>query len=213
MVNLLPAILIGGPPNAGKSVLFDSLTTALQQRGVRHHAIRACPDGEGNWYQEIQQQLDPESIRLIRIKKEWTASFVQGICRDLERRHLPLLVDMGGRPKEWQMCILQACTHSLLLLRPDEPESADAWRELVKKASLLPLAELHSERNGIAAITSETPIIQGTLTGLERGIPAQGPLFDALVERIAALFTSYSLEELEQAKLAVAPTELTVNLN
>ena len=213
VVNLLPALLIGGPPNAGKSVLFYSLTRTLHERGVRHHAIRACPDGEGNWYQEIQRALDPAAIRLIRVKKAWSDSFVQGICRDLQGRHLPLLVDMGGRPREEQMCMLQACTHSLLLLRPDEPESANTWRKLMQQASLTPLAEIVSARDGPSMITSETPIVRGTLTGMQRGTPAQGVLFDALVERIASLFTSYSLEELEQAKLALAPTEFTLNLD
>lgn len=213
MVNLLPAILIGGPPNAGKSVLFYSLTKTLHERGVRHHAIRACPDGEGNWYQEIHRELDPETIRVLRVKKAWSENFVQGICRDLEGRHLPLLVDMGGRPREYQMRILQACTHSLLLLRRDEPESAASWRALVKHAGLLPLAEIFSERYGIAFLTASEPVLAGTLSGLQRGIPAQGALFDALVERIAALFSSYSLTELERAKLALAPTEYTVNLD
>jgi len=213
VVNLLPALLIGGPPNAGKSVLFYSLTRTLYERGVRHHAIRACPDGEGNWYQEIHREIDPEMIRLLRIKKAWTESFVQGIRRDLERRHLPLLVDMGGHPEEWQFRILQACTHSLLLLRPDKPESASFWRTLVRHASLLPLAEIFSEFDGVSTITSKTPFLKGTLVGLKRGILAQGALYDALVECIAALFTSYSLEELERAKLALAPAELTVNLD
>lgn len=213
MVNLLPAILIGGPPNAGKSVLFYSLTKTLHERGVRHHAIRACPDGEGNWYQEIHRELDPETIRVLRVKKAWSDSFVQGICRDLEGRHLPLLVDMGGRPRENQMRILQACTHSLLLLRSDEPGSADSWRVLVKRAGLLPLAEIFSERDNESSITTTEPVLEGTLARLERGIPAQGVLFDALVERITALFISYSLVELERTKLALAPTECTVNLD
>jgi CRISPR-associated protein Csx3 len=213
MVNLLPAILIGGPPNSGKPVLFYSLTQTLHERGVRHHAIRACPDGEGNWYQEIHRSLDPETIRLLRVKKAWSDSFVEGICRDLAGRHLPLLVDMGGRPREDQMRILQTCTHSLLLLRRDEPESMDTWRALVNRAGLLPLAEIFSERAGASMIISETPVLTGVLTNLERGIPAQGVLFDALVKRIAALFTSYSLEDLERAKLALAPTENTVNLD
>ena len=213
MVNLLPALLIGGPPNAGKSVLFYSLTQTLHERGVRHHAIRACPDGEGNWYQEIHRVLDPEAIRLLRIKKVWTEGFVEGICRDLESRHLPLLVDVGGSPRDWQLRILRACTHSLLLLRRDKPESADFWQALVKRAGLLPLAECYSERDGVSSITSTSPILEGTLTNLERGIPAQGLLFDALVERITALFNSYSLEELEQAKLALAPAEFPVNLD
>ena len=213
VINLLPALLIGGPPNAGKSVLFYSLTKTLYERGVRHHAIRACPDGEGNWYQEIHRELEPETIRLLRIKKAWTENFVQGICRDLEHRHLPLLVDMGGHPEQWQFRILQASTHSLLLLRHDQPESTNFWQTLVRRASLLPLAEIGSTCNGASMITSKTPVLQGTLTGLQRGMLAQGALFEALVECIAALFTSYSLEELERAKLALAPAELAVNLD
>lgn len=212
MVNLLPAILIGGPPHAGKSVLFYSLTKTLHEHGVHHHAIRACPDGEGNWYQEIHRELDPESIRLLRIKRAWTASFVQGISRDLAQRHLPLLVDMGGRPTEWQMGMLQACTHSLLLLKRDEPQSADFWRELALRAGLLPLAEIFSTLEGESSIATTEPVLTGTLANLQRGIPAQGKLFDALVERISSLFSSYSLAELEQAKLAMAPAEFTINL-
>ena len=38
--------------------------------------------------------LDPETIRLIRVnsKADWTPAFVEGICRDLEHRHAPLLL-------------------------------------------------------------------------------------------------------------------------
>jgi CRISPR-associated protein Csx3 len=50
--NRLPTLLIGGPPNAGKSVLFHSLSSALHHQNIRHYALRACPDGEGNWSQE-----------------------------------------------------------------------------------------------------------------------------------------------------------------
>ncbi len=213
MVNLLPAILIGGPPNAGKSVLFYSLTKTLHERGIRHHAIRACPDGEGNWFQQMHQQIGPDNIRLIYFaEKTWTEAFVRGICSDLERRHLPLLVDMGGRPRDWQTCILLRCTHSILLLRSDEEESVRFWRQLAAATGLLPLAQIYSEQHGLSKITADTPIIQGTITELKRGTLAQGPVFEALVERLAALFSSYSLPELEKAKLAMAPVEWVVNL-
>src|SRR5260370_8438800 len=95
-MNLLPAILFGGPPHAGKSVLFYSLAKALRERGIPHYAIRACPDGEGNWFYE----LDQDKVRLIRVKGEWTSDFVKRMCLDLARRHLPLLVDIGGAPTE-----------------------------------------------------------------------------------------------------------------
>src|SRR5581483_5034345 len=207
-MNLLPAIVFGGPPHAGKSVLFYSIAKTLQDHHIRYHAIRACPDGEGNWFHE----LDQEKVRSIRVKGTWTDDFVRRIALDIERRHLPLLVDMGGYPSEQQTLILSHCTHSLLLLRPDEEQWASQWRHIVKVRGLLPLAELTSELDGTSTITSEGPIITGTLTGLKRGSLAHGPLFDALVRRIELLFSSYSLEELERMKLDLAPVELVVNL-
>src|SRR5437667_11387417 len=119
MVQPLPAILIGGPPHAGKSVLFYSITHVLRRRGIPHHAFRACPDGEGNWTQES----DAETVSQIRKSlKEWPDSFVQRICLDLGHRCLPILVDMGGHPKESQLSMLCQCTHSVLLLLADKPD-------------------------------------------------------------------------------------------
>jgi CRISPR-associated protein Csx3 len=208
-MNLLPALLFGGPPNSGKSVLFYNLARALRERNIPHHALRACPDGEGNWFHE----LDQEKVRLLRVKGAWTNDFVKQICLDLERRHLPLLVDIGGHPSERDLCIFRNCTHSLLLLRADQEDTADLWRHLVKANGLLPLAELVSSSNGLSAIEDDGPTITGTFTRLQRGSLVDGPLFDALVERIALLFTSYTPAELERTKLAMAPVELVINLD
>jgi len=204
MFNPLPAILIGGPPHAGKSVLTYSLTQALRERNIDHYVIRACPDGEGDWSQEIDQ----DAVRVIRIKGSWTPSFVERVCRDLERRHFPLLVDMGGRPEAWQTCILSNCTHSLLLLHPHDEQTIQFWRQLVEENGLLPLAQLYSVLDGTSTVTSQEAVLQGTLTGLNRTSIAHGPLFDLLVERVASLFSSYSSEELKRGHLASAPAEV-----
>ena len=177
MVNLLPAILIGGPPHAGKSVLFYALTHALRERGIRHHAIRACPDGEGNWSQES----DSETVSQIRLplREAWPESFVKRICLDLEHRCLPFLIDMGGHPRDSQLDILRQCTHYVLLLRADNPDYTELWQRLVTESDLLPLAQIYSEKTGVSTITSQSPILEGTLTGLERHVttPPEGPLF------------------------------------
>ena len=207
MVNRLPTVLIGGPPHTGKSVLTYSLTQALRKQHIEHYVIRACPDGEGDWSQEIHQ----DTVRLIRIKGTWTDSFVKLICRDLERRHLPLLVDVGGLPKDEQLSILRGCTHSLLLLHQNDTESAAFWRHLVEDSGLQPLAVLYSEPGGTSQITSETPVIEGTIAGLERGISASGPVFDLIVTRLVSLF-NYSPEELKKVKLKLAPTELVADV-
>ena len=212
MVNLLPAVVIGGPPHAGKSVLFYSLTKALREGGIPHHAIRACPDGEGNWTQES----DAETVSQIRIKIEgdWPDDYVKRICLDLEHRCLPLLVDVGGKPKESQMCILRQCRHSLLLLRADQPDYTRLWQGWTAESNLLPLAQIYSQLEGTSTITDQTPFLEGRLTGLERHNTTliKGPLFDALVERIATLFNSYSPKELEKAFFEQAPTELVIDL-
>ncbi len=200
-VPTLPAVLIGGPPHAGKSVLFYSLTHALRERGIRHHAFRACPDGEGNWTQES----DEETVSQIRmpIKGEWPQAFVERICLDLEHRCFPLLVDVGGHPKESQACILRKCTHSLLLLRADKEDYTRLWLRLIAESGLLPLAQIDSQLKGTSTITSQTPILTGTLTGLERNdiSSAKGPLFDAPAP-----------QELEHAFLERSPTKLVINL-
>jgi CRISPR-associated protein Csx3 len=213
MVNLLPAVLVGGPPHAGKSVLFYHLTQALRARHIPHQAIRACPDGEGNWFHEGE----PETVSKIRVKNgEWPSSFVERICQNLEYRCLPFLVDMGGRPRASQMSLFRFCTHSVLLLREDLPDDTLRWDQIVADNNLLPLARLNSEQEGNSIITESSPILQGTITRLDRHMPKQAydpdPLFDALVEHIAALFGSYKFDDRKKEYLKHAPTELTLDL-
>jgi CRISPR-associated protein Csx3 len=206
MVNLLPAIMLGGPPHAGKSVLFYSLTQALRERGVRHHAIRACPDGEGNWSQESQQ----ETVSRIRRRGEWSESFVQRIAQDLEHRCLPFLVDMGGCPQKTQLSLFRRCTHSILLIKDDEPVLTPFWDNLVTEYTLDPLARLNSRLDGQNVLKASTPVIEGDITGLVRKKEgrASGVVFDTLLERVAALFNSYSSRELERVFFEQAPSEL-----
>jgi CRISPR-associated protein Csx3 len=212
MVNLLPAVLVGGPPHSGKSVLFYHLTQALRAQHVPHHAIRACPDGDHNWFHEGQ----PETVSTIRVKRtgEWPVSFVQRISQDMEHRCLPLLVDMGGIPRASQMSLFHHCTHSILLLRQDRPDATLHWQQMVDDNDLLPLARIYSVQEGISTITELSPVLKGTITGLNRHMPMQEykPIFDELVLRIATLFRSYDLDNMEKTYLAHAPTELTLDL-
>ncbi len=212
MVHSLPTVMIGGPPQAGKSVLFYALTHALHERGIAHHAIRACPDGEGNWSQEG----DKETVSNIRkpIKGAWPSEFVQRISQDLAHRCLPFLVDLGGRPTKSDAPIFRQCTHSVLLLRADEVESTRTWRRIVSEYNLAPVAEIFSQLEGESIITSQSPILEGTISGLKRYYrqAATGKAFDALVDRIATLFDSYASRDVAMAFCERSPTRLLVNL-
>lgn len=209
--NALPAILIGGPPNAGKSVLTHNLTRELRRRDIPHYVFRANPDIEGDWFLEG----DLETVRQIQKSvwdyREWTDEFRKLICRDLSRRrHLPLIVDLGGRPdpEGKDLCIFRACTHSILLLKDstkEDQEISQIWRDITKVNALLPLAEIDSQRSGVSTLTSRKPIITGTLTGMERGENIHGSVYEAIVDYIYQLFSSYSDDDLEKVHLDTAP--------
>src|SRR6266550_6319231 len=104
----LPAILIGGPPNAGKSVLTYNLTQELRRREIPHYVFRANPDMEGDWF--LRDQDNQNNVRSINVSFEkyrhWTPEFREFVCHDLAlRRHLPLIVDLGGQlNKEKDQC-------------------------------------------------------------------------------------------------------------
>ncbi len=205
-MELFPAVLIGGPPNSGKSVLTANLTQALRRRGVQHYVLRACPDGEGDW----THTADQERVRTIIVPRAWTPAFVDHVCRDLKGRHLPLIVDVGGRPRPWQEPIFDHCTHAILLT-PDEA-SRLTWLDLIARHGLPCLADLRSALKGEARLEAERPVLRGTLVGLEWGVQLHNPLFEALTGRLAQLF-AYDAQLLRQTHLRLAPVETTVDLD
>ncbi len=205
-MELFPATLIGGPPHMGKSVLTYSLTHALRERGVPHYVIRAYPDGEGDWANEADQKL----VRRIRVKGQGTPQWVDRICRDIVARHLPLLVDVGGRPTPDQERIFGCCTHAILLT--GDENAHNAWEAILARQGVPLLADLRSRLHGQDRVTDPGPVLRGLITGLERRATAAGPTFDALVDRLAHLF-AYDAEELRRTHLTLAPVETTVDLD
>ncbi len=204
-MNPFSAVMIGGPPHSGKSVLTYGLTRALRELGVAHYVLRACPDGEGDWSQETGQ----ETVRLLRVKGRFTPDFVQAMCLDIEQRHLPLLVDVGGKPTPEQEVIFEQCTHAILI-SPD-PAVLNEWRERAERCGLTVLAELHSELRGQEEIFQTGPPLRGRIVGLERGSTPSGPVFQALVEQLTALFEPET-GNLAERHLDQAPAEMAVHL-
>lgn len=205
-LNLLPAILVGGPPHSGKSVLAYSLSQALRTRKVAHYLLRAAPDGEGDWAQE----MDWRWVQAIRFKGAWDEHWVRVVCRDLAARIMPLLVDIGGKPTAEQMAIFDQCTGAILLT-PNE-EAARAWRAMVTERGLPVIADLRSVRTGESMLWhDEDGALRGCLSELERGKLAEGIAFEALVKRLERLF-AFSEDELARTHLQAAPKDAHVVL-
>ncbi len=201
-----PAILIGGPPHSGKSVMVYSITQALRERKISHYALRACPDGEGDWANEIRQEF----VRSLRIKGCFSPEFTETVITYLKKRHLPLLVDVGGKPKEEQKEIFSHCTHAILLVgdKPKPPrtyaQSLAEWRQMMAEKGVPIIAEITSTLTDGSQLAETEPLLIGRQRGLERGAFATGPVFDALIEQIAALF-SYDEQTLADVREEMRP--------
>ncbi len=203
-MNLFPSVLIAGAPHTGKSVLSYLLTQHLRRMGVLHYLLRVAPDGEGDWF----FQGPPANVRLLRASKKrpFTETFTQKMLDVIHTRHLPLLVDAGGRPRGAQFGILNACTHAILLYH-DEAERSQ-WHAWLVAHNIHIIAELQSKAEGEDALNSSRPLITGTITGLERDASRRrvGLVFGALLETLAGIF-AYDALELRQEHLRLAPLE------
>ena len=204
-MELFPAVAICGPPHSGKSVLAYTLSRALRTRQIAHYVLRAFPDGEGDWANEADQAL----VRRIRIKGSVTPEWIRHICHDIARRHLPLIVDMGGQPTEWQEAVFDYCTHAILLTR--DRSSHAFWSRLARRHHLQVIADLRSVRAGADVVQDHSPVLRGQIGGLERGSIASGATTAALVDLVAGLF-AYDQEELRRIHITNAPADLVVEL-
>lgn len=204
-MEILPAIVIGGPPHSGKSVLVYHLSQALRNMNIAHYVLRAAPDGEGDWYHETV----PEVARTLRYKHAYTPEFVDHMCDVLRHRHLPLLVDMGGRPTQEQERILDVCTHAILLTPNDE--ARQTWWAMMERHALPVIADLHSQLEGEDRLLADQPVLRGVITGLQRHHARLGATFQALVQRVADIM-DYSTAELAALHTALAPVQPCFNL-
>ncbi len=202
----LPAILFGGPPHSGKSVLAYHISRDLRERKIEHYLLRATPDGEGDW----SYQAPPDLAQAIRRKGSFSPRWVERACRDLRERQLPFLVDAGGRPQSWQEEIFDHCTHAVLLSR--DAASRDFWAELAARHHLIVIADLFSDLHGADVIASQVPALQGTICGLDRVAPRLGATFAALAARVAQL-CEIDQAGLRRYHLAHAPVEIAVDLD
>ncbi|MGC1375821.1 MAG: hypothetical protein WA821_06355, partial [Anaerolineales bacterium] len=194
-----PAILIAGTPDCGKSVLSFMLTQHLRQLEIAHYLLRAAPDGEGDWF----LRGDPGVTRILRAQNKtgYTAEFVAHIKSVIEKRLVPLLVDVGGLPRGEQFDLIRACTHAVLLYKDDEGRAA--WQEILREQGVPLIAELRSSLDEPGQISRTVPCLQGTISGLDRQNPLPDLTFGALFERIAGL-CRYEALELEQIHLRYA---------
>lgn len=203
--NLFPAILLAGAPNCGKSVLSYLLTQELRKEKVQHYLLRTAPDGEGDWF----LTGNSDSVRILRMenKGHYSEDLIDHMRQAIQDRRLPMLVDIGGKPRDHQFEILGACTHYILLYKTDQERTF--WQAEMAKLDLLPIAELRSSLTDTERVALTPDGLQGVIRGLDRQTPKMGETFRALLNQLSGI-CQYDPLWLEQEHTHKAPYPLVI---
>lgn len=150
-----------GPPHSGKSVLLSILRKELMRKmpnddfQKEFFILRACPDGEGNWFSEIPN----EQAMTLRYKNKFNDDFINSVCQhlfELKKRKSLIFVDCGGKIDKYNQLILNLCTHSIIV--SSDPSSTPEWRGASKASNVKVIAEIDSKLDRIKKIISISPL-------------------------------------------------------
>ena len=171
-------IVFCGPPHSGKSVFIANLIDKLPTDA--YTIIRACPDGEGIWSNNKNQN----ETSIVRKKGKFTKSFIDNACQAIDNQtNNIVLVDVGGIMTKENEQVFSHCD-SFVIVSNDE-EKKKEWLEFGQKLGLECVGCLDSSPKGQEEIYSRTPYLQGKIVGLERGkILEKSPVIKAMVSDI-----------------------------
>lgn len=150
-----------GPPHSGKTVLLQHLRYRLrslldaQQFQNDFFVLRACPDGEGDWFSDITA----DNGKLLRYKNVFDDAFVETVCNHLQtvaKTKQLVFVDCGGKIDKKNQRILNYCTHAILVSH--SPELLLEWRGAVQASEVEILAEVESALQNTYEIISQQPL-------------------------------------------------------
>lgn len=158
-------ISIVGPANSGKSVFIKELRKELnktlgQKYRKEFFIIRACPDGEGDWFGDI----DPEEGKQYRHKKIFDDDFVNRIVQDIKKikeSKKYILVDCGGKIDKKNQLIFNESTHAIIV--SSDKEKVLEWEGALKASELELTAVIHSKKKNISKITGKREFEIGKL--------------------------------------------------
>jgi CRISPR-associated protein Csx3 len=175
------AILIGGPPNSGKSVLSNALRVNLlgKRLEAQIYLHRANWDGEGNHtYETPNRDLaarltkenkfklhhHPNADKLIGEYFKYHAQATANIRQVVNLA----LVDVGGVPDPVKTPVVEQCSHYIVI--SNHPDKVQTWHDLCSP-KLKPLAVIHSVLEERLEVLRTEPFLEIVAGPWERGQP------------------------------------------
>jgi CRISPR-associated protein Csx3 len=190
-------ILIGGPPDSGKSVLSYALHRSLCQyySHLQVYLHRANWDGEGNWKFEsagskyIDSLVESNTYRIHQLPNAedllpqyflYHADAIANIQKVVDL----VIVDVGGRSHGVKLPVVKSCSHYLVISK--SPAEVASWHDLCG-SHLENIGVIHSVLDEMCDVVVEGDYFEMVagpwLTGKTNSVP------EVLLERIDQVLT------------------------
>jgi CRISPR-associated protein Csx3 len=145
-------IIIGGPPNSGKSTLVNSLKRALWEIGVKVNSAEL--DLWAPTLEFLEGKITKEE-RDSRKQKKVTKEEAEEASKRLVEASQDGSIAIGdcpGKMSEELKIIVKNATHAIILCRVDQIQEMESWRKFFSEAGIPIIAELVSDLEGDEAV-------------------------------------------------------------
>jgi hypothetical protein len=169
LIALPVRIIIGGPPNSGKSTLAESLARGLRFLGVDAYAEDL--DLASPTLEFIRGSKGWEQRR--GAKKEWTPGLAEkaaALFEEASFKHAVVIGDAPGKITGESKVIAQKADYAIILCREDCVNEVQNWRRFFAKLGLPVICVAASRMTGVGDVKKSGGIIRATLVGLDRKV-------------------------------------------
>ena len=160
-------MIVGGPPNSGKSTFSESLVRALQDQGVSAEAVDLDPWSPTLGF--IRGEISKSERDRLKRSKISTEDIKDAVTRlsQASRDNDFVIGDAPGGISDEIRPIYRLATHAMILCREDKQAEIDKWKMFFSTMNLRIVATIMTRTSGVEEMRAGD-LVEGTLVGLDR---------------------------------------------
>ena len=177
-------LILGGPPNSGKSTLAAAIVMAMQEGQIDADWEDLDPWAPTMDYLRgniSKEQRDAQKRKSI--SKQEISEIVKRFT-DKAKKHQVLIADAPGGMSAESEAIYKAASHAIIICRQDKKGELAKWRDFLEKLGVELVAIIISKLDGNENIQTND-LIEAELVGLDRN-----PRLSPATRQLASLLKS-----------------------